>query len=116
MRLFIQIRDGKPHEHPIMDWNFREAFPDIDINNLPPQFAKFERVDCNIALDVYEVAECYYEWDETNSFVKDIWKSRPMNEEERAQKDLLLIELAKSKAEESLRSLENSGSVPNVII
>ena len=31
MRLFIQIRDGQPFEHPIIEDNFREAFPDIDI-------------------------------------------------------------------------------------
>jgi hypothetical protein len=116
MRLFIQIRDGQPHEHPIMDWNFRDAFPDIDINNLPPQFANFERIECDIALDVYEAAECFYEWDATGSYVRDVWKPRPMTEEERVQKDLFLIEMVKVKAEESLRSLDNSGSTPNVII
>jgi hypothetical protein len=39
-----------------------------------------------------------------------------MTEEERVQKDLFLIEMVKVKAEESLRSLDNSGSTPNVII
>ena len=44
MELFIRIVDGKPFEHPIFGDNFREAFPDVDTNNLPPQFARFVRV------------------------------------------------------------------------
>lgn len=116
MKLFIQIKDGQPYEHPIMDWNFYEAFPNIDINNLPPEFANFQRVECNVEVGIYEVAECYYDWDETKTFVKDVWKIRPMNEEERMQKDLFLSDVIKVDAESSLRNLENSGSVPNVII
>ena len=45
MRLFIQIKDGQPHEHPIMDWNMRAAFPDIDLDHLPDGFAQFIRVN-----------------------------------------------------------------------
>jgi len=44
MELFIRIVDGQPFEHPIFGDNFREAFPDVDTNNLPPQFARFVRV------------------------------------------------------------------------
>lgn len=44
MELFIRIKDGQPFEHPIFGDNFREAFPDVDVNNLPPEFARFERV------------------------------------------------------------------------
>lgn len=45
MELFIQIdENGQAKEHPIMGSNFREAFPDIDVNNLPNNFARFERV------------------------------------------------------------------------
>lgn len=44
MQLFIRVKDGKPFEHPITEQNFREAFPDIDVNNLPPNFMKFVRV------------------------------------------------------------------------
>lgn len=45
MELFIRIKDGQPFEHPIFGDNFRQAFPDVDVNNLPPEFARFERVD-----------------------------------------------------------------------
>jgi hypothetical protein len=44
MELFIRIKDGQPFEHPIMEDNFRQAFPHIDVNNLPSDFAKFVRV------------------------------------------------------------------------
>ena len=44
MELFIRIKDGQPFEHPIFGSNFRQAFPDVDTNNLPPEFARFERV------------------------------------------------------------------------
>ena len=45
MELYIQIRDGQTFGHPILESNFREAFPDIDTNNLPPEFARFVRQD-----------------------------------------------------------------------
>jgi hypothetical protein len=44
MELYIRIQNGQPFEHPIMEDNFRQAFPDVDTNNLPPEFAKFVRV------------------------------------------------------------------------
>ena len=49
MELFIQIdENGQAKEHPIMGDNFRQAFPNIDVNNLPSNFAKFERVPAPI--------------------------------------------------------------------
>ena len=45
MELFIQIdENGQAVDHPIMVDNFRKAFPHIDTNNLPSNFARFERV------------------------------------------------------------------------
>ncbi len=45
MELFIQIdENGQTKDHPIIGSNFREAFPHIDTNNLPSNFARFERV------------------------------------------------------------------------
>jgi hypothetical protein len=44
MELFIRIQNGQPFEHPIMGDNFRAAFPDVDTNNLPSEFARFVRV------------------------------------------------------------------------
>jgi hypothetical protein len=48
MELFIRIKDGQPFEHPIMKDNFRQAFPDVDTNNLPAGFARFVRVQAPV--------------------------------------------------------------------
>ena len=53
MELFIRIKDGQPFEHPITENNFRQAFPQVDTNNLPADFARFIRVAAP-ALGVYE--------------------------------------------------------------
>jgi hypothetical protein len=82
--LFIQIRDGQPHEHPIFGDNFRAAFPDVDPENLPAdRFARFIRVQAPI-VGTFEVAEVSYGW--VDGVVKDIWTIRPMTEEEEAAK------------------------------
>ena len=44
MELFLRIQNGQPFEHPILGDNFRQAFPHIDVNNLPAEFARFIRV------------------------------------------------------------------------
>jgi hypothetical protein len=53
MELFIRIKNGQPFEHPIFGNNFRQAFPDVDTNNLPAEFARFVRVQAP-ALGAYE--------------------------------------------------------------
>jgi hypothetical protein len=84
LELYIQIRDGQPFEHPIFADNFREAFPDVDTENLPDTFAKFIRVDAPVP-DTYEVYEgVTYEW--IDGVVKDVHSVRPMTDEERAEK------------------------------
>lgn len=84
MDLFIQIRDGQPFAHPIFGDNFREAFPHIDVNNLPPEYARFERVACPHNATLFEVDVVSYQW--VNGIVKDVWSVRDMTEEERAAK------------------------------
>jgi len=80
MELFIRIKDGHPFEHPIFGDNFRQAFPSIDTNNLPAEFARFSRVDAPI-FGVYEVYEgVTYEWQ--NGSVTDVHHVRAMTTEE----------------------------------
>lgn len=85
LELYIQIRDGQPHEHPIFADNFKLAFPDANINQLPlDRFAKFIRV-AQPQIGTYEVYEgVSYEW--FGDVVKDVHSVRPMTEEERAAK------------------------------
>lgn len=45
MRLFIKVENGQAVGHPILEENFRQAFPDVDLDNLPQEFSLFERVE-----------------------------------------------------------------------
>jgi hypothetical protein len=84
MELFIQIRDNQPYEHPILADNFRQAFPQIDTNHLPAEFARFYRVPPPNA-GVYEVVDGpVYQW--VDGVVKDVWSVRPMTAEEKQAK------------------------------
>ena len=88
LELYIQIRDGQPHEHPIFADNFRAAFPGVNTENLPNTFAKFIRVDAPVP-DTYEVYEgVTYQW--VDGVVKDVHSVRAMTDEERAAKDVEL--------------------------
>lgn len=88
LELYIQIRDGQPHEHPIFADNFRQAFPDVDTENLPNTFAKFIRVEAPVP-DTYEVyVGVTYQW--ADGVVKDVHSVRAMTDEERAAKTVEL--------------------------
>jgi len=83
MELFIRIIDGKPFEHPIMGENFCQAFPDVDTENLPPEFARFERIEKPM-IGVYE----FYEgvtYELFDGVWKDVHHLRPMTAEEKAE-------------------------------
>lgn len=84
MRLFIRIVDGQPFEHPIFEDNFREAFPDVDVDNLPPEFAEFKRVAPPVlgAFEVYEGVA----YEVVDGFYSDVHRVRPMTETEIAAK------------------------------
>lgn len=84
MKMVIQIKEGLPFEHPILEENFLVAFPHLDINSLPPEFAVFERVPCPNTAGVYEVHEVSYQW--VDGVVKDVWVTRPMTTEEKQLK------------------------------
>ena len=85
LELYIQIRGGQPHEHPIFADNFKLAFPDVDTENLPENFAKFIRVAAPVP-DTYEVYEgVTYQW--VDGVVKDVHSVRQMTGEERRVTD-----------------------------
>lgn len=76
LELFIRIVDGQPFEHPILGDNFRQAFPDVDVNNLPPQFARFIRKP-RPDHSRFEKASVSYGWD--GDVVTDVWTIEPMS-------------------------------------
>ena len=98
MELFIRIVDGQPFEHPIFGNNFREAFPDVDTENLPPQFARFVRVAPTPSESEIPTSSSYI-WD--GDVVTEIWSYAPMPEWQQEW-------MARGK-------IETPGSEPNVI-
>jgi len=85
MKLYIKIKDGNPIEHPIMEDNFVQAFPNVDVNNLPSEFAKFERIERPFSEPYTVYVGVTYEW--VDGVVKDVHQFRPMTEEERVEAD-----------------------------
>lgn len=84
MELFIRIVDGQPFDHPIFAENFYKAFPNIDTNNLPSEFARFERVECPYSAGPYEFNVSSYQW--VDGIVKDVWTVQSMTQEEKDAK------------------------------
>jgi hypothetical protein len=88
MNLYIQLENGQPINHPIIEDNLVQAFPDIDLDNLPSNFARFERVAADIT-GIYNVYEgVSYEW--VDGIVKDVHRLRAMTPEERAEKQNMI--------------------------
>jgi len=104
MELYIRIVDGQPFEHPIFGDNFRQAFPDVDTNNLPPEFARFERIEAPVCGE-YEKTALTYGW--VDGMVKDIWTIVEMTAEEKAEVDRIKAELLA----ERVRLMNESGIV-----
>lgn len=117
MKLYIRIVNGQPFEHPILEDNFREAFPDVDTSNLPPEFAKFERVECPQLATTFQVDEAHYEW--VGNVVRDVWTVREMTAEEIVVKQAELDEMAARVEQDRLEReavlSQISGTAPNVI-
>lgn len=80
MRLFIRMEDGVPFEHPIIENNFKEAFPDVDLDNLPSWVAPFVRVPIP-EVGVYElyIGTTY---EVQSGVVTDVHHVRPMTQDE----------------------------------
>ena len=86
MEIFIKLENGQPVDHPIMGDNFRRAFPQIDPNNPSPGFAKFVRVDRkDVGQYKVVISGPTYAW--VGDTVQDIWETRDMTAEERADYD-----------------------------
>lgn len=84
MELFIRLQNGQPFEHPIFGDNFRAAFPNVDTDNLPPEFSRFVRVEPPTP-GVYEVYEgVTYERD--GGVFTDVHHVRAMTDAEKTEK------------------------------
>tara|TARA_R110002124_G_scaffold161018_2_gene328277 strand:- start:314 stop:748 length:435 start_codon:yes stop_codon:yes gene_type:complete len=98
MKCYIKIVNGQPHEHPIIDWNFKQAFPDIDVDNLPPEYCPFVRVQAPV-LGVYEKNQTvsYGLVEGLSGTYTDIWVCEDMTAEEiTAKQDAVKAEWAEN--------------------
>jgi len=81
MNLYIRLENGQPSGHPILLENLLAAYPEIDPDNIPGIFVRFQRVDCPEILP-YQINEgVTYEW--VDSIVKDVWHIRDMSATEK---------------------------------
>lgn len=84
MNLYIRLKDGQPFEHPIFEDNFIEAFPDVNLNNLPDWAVPFNRVEKPV-LGVYDVYEGVT-YTITDGVATDVHSVRPMTDDEKISK------------------------------
>jgi hypothetical protein len=85
----------------------------VDVDNLPPEFARFERIEKPNVATTFEVVEGpVYTW--VDGMVKDVWAVRPMTDEERAQKTQDLTQSANA-AIEYMKGIaqQNADSAPS---
>lgn len=84
MTFYIRVENNQPVGHPILEENLLQAHPGIDLNNLPSEFAVFERIIAPVP-GVYEVyTGCTYERD--GDVFKDTHHFREMTVEEKTAK------------------------------
>lgn len=88
--LYIQIKDGKPWKHPMLESNVVDIVPGIDLYNLPSNYARFIRTKKPILgqFDVYEGNE--YIWDGDD--IREIHHVRIMTEEEKEEKKQSILD------------------------
>ena len=56
MNLVIEIKNGKPVNHPIAEENLKVLIPDLDIDNLPEGYARFVRKPLP-DLDIFQIID-----------------------------------------------------------
>jgi hypothetical protein len=104
IELYIMIRDGQPFQHPILKENLLQAFPSIDLNNLPEEFAVFKR-GVSQTLDPYDKAvgtEYVYE----DGIVYEKFIIEPMTIEEKIEKQITVKLLWKLQNKDNQEMLD----------
>ena len=81
MKLYIQIENGQPVNHPALEENLMQAF-----NVIPDNWIAFERIE-RPQIGVYDLFDQDYpEYQLVDGIYKDVWLIRPMNELEKTAK------------------------------
>jgi len=87
--LYIKFNSLGFVDHPHLESNLLKAYPDIDLNNLPQNWAKFTRVpkpECGVYEVVVPSEYGTYVWDEIGKSAKDFWVIREMTIDEKTMK------------------------------
>jgi hypothetical protein len=93
VELYIRLDEtGNPVEHPIFGDNFRQAFPNIDTNNLPSNFAKFIRIQ-RPQIGVYEKNQQVTYVKGEDGVVRDVWSVEQMTAQEIEEKQTAAKEM-----------------------
>lgn len=97
MNYYIKLENGNTVGHPVAEDNLITAFPSIDLQNLPPEWAKFERIAAPL-LKIYEVYEgVEYTLNPDTGVYYDKHIIRPMTEAEKlAEQEKIKTEWANS--------------------
>lgn len=95
MRLFIRLNDGVPFEHPIMEDNFQQVYPDIDLDNLPSEFVEFKRKPIP-ALSIYE-KNLSVTYEIIDGYCTDVFSWDQMTEIEKLEVDQRIAEESKNQ-------------------
>lgn len=84
MKLYIKIENGQLIDHPILEENFIQAFPEIDVNNLPSNFIEFVRKPRPF-IDTYKVYDGFH-YELIDGVYTDVHHVRDMTDEEKIEK------------------------------
>lgn len=88
IKLYIRVENGQPLGNPIVEANMRQAFPEVDLDNLPPEFARFTRIP-RPQIGRFEIYDgVTYEWN--GAAFTDVHHVRPMTS---AEKQTIIDEL-----------------------
>jgi len=121
MNLYIQMQDGQPWQHPLLEDNVLQAWPGIDLNNLPANLARFRRYQQPgpdvMPVGNFQVPICTYEL-ASDGVYEDTWTVREMDEDEKrvttkAQKKSVADQLESLKLFAAERVENTTGDVQN---
>ena len=91
MKLYIELKNGEPINHPMLQSNMEMIYPVMNLQNLPENFCEFVRVDAPVP-----------KWDEVvegpeykiiDGICYDVWTVNKISDEKRQQ---MLDDLAAS--------------------
>ena len=84
MRCYIRTADGQTVGNPVVAENMLQAFPDIDLDNLPEGWAPFDRIQQpeDLLTSRTQVPICTYTLSSDGVTWQDTWTTREMTEEE----------------------------------